>query len=292
MDFFAKSTTWLAETAGVRGVDWAALAAKNQDSVLNTQYMDQYLLPAFKRCAAVIDTLHLPRDGAAQTIANYFEVKAKVSGVADDMLRAGMGVITLIAPPVGGIIMGFSSYSTMIWHLWCVALSSANMHITAQIHKSGIPDADIAFHASLTTMMFNLITRLDDYKLLTPFKKNGSSTNGLGAAPAVIILAAVAIIAFAWAIVAIYETAKRNAVIEKACQQAADSGDPAAIANCQKLFSTTEGQISATVPKAISDVVEKVSIAAMLGAGVYALIYFGPGIATKVKQSIAAWKAG
>src|SRR4029434_217379 len=130
-----------------------------------------------------------------------------------------------------------------------MALTSANMHVTAQIHKSGIPDADIAYHASLTTMMFNVLSRMDDFGLFKPMKK--SATSGLGAVPlaAVIALGTMAIIAIAWAIVAIFEISQRNEVVKAACVKATESGDPVAIENCQKLFTTPEGTIAGQLPR-------------------------------------------
>lgn len=291
MDFFQKSTQWLADEAGAASIDWTALAAKGQDSVFSTAYMDQYMLPAFNRCAAVIDTLELQHGTSTEVLANFFKIRDSLSDTADAMLQVQGTIVQLVANPAGTTVQLISqSYQTIIWHMWAMALTSANMHITAQIHKSGIPDADIAYHAQLTTMMFNVITRLDDFGMLKPFKK--STVSGLGAVPllAIIVLGAVAIIALAWAVVAIFEISQRNEVVKAACVKATDSGDPEAIINCQKLFSSPEGDIASTLPKSINDVVQKVATFAMIGAGLYLAVQFGPGIATKLKQSISAWK--
>lgn len=289
MDFFAKSSEWLADKAGAASIDWAALAAKGQDSVRNPAYMDQYLLPAFQRCSRVIDTLDIQRGTSTEVLMNYFDIKDKLSDTADDILQV-VGTTVQALTPVLAPTLVWSAYNNMVWYMWAMALTSANMHVTAQIHKSGIPDADIAYHASLTTMMFNVLSRMDDFGLLKPMKKG--STSGLGAVPVVAIaLGVVAIVALAWAIVAIFEISQRNEVVKAACVKATESGDPAAIQSCQALFSNPEGSIAGDVPRSIGKLVEKVSIAAMIGAGIYALVYFGPGIATKVKQTMASWKA-
>lgn len=290
MDFFAKSTQWLGEKAGAASIDWAALAANRQDSVYSTAYMDQYLLPAFTRCSAVIDTLDLDRSNNSATIANYFNIDGELSDLADGMLKV-TGVSIEIANPLMWPKLQVQSYQQIIWYMWAMALTGANMHLTAQIHKSGIPDADIAYHASLVTMMFNVISRLDAFGLLKPIKKN--SANGLGAVPllAIIVLGAIAIIALAWAIVAIFEISQRNEVVKAACVKATDSGDPEAIVNCQKLFSSPEGDIAGQIPKSLSKLASELGMIAMIGAGIYLAIQFGPGIATKMKQSVSAWKA-
>lgn len=289
MEFFAKATEWLANTAGAASVDWAALAAKGQDSVRNPAYMDQYMLPAFQRCSRVIDSLHIQRGTTTEVLLNYFEVRDKLSETADDMLQV-VGTVVQAANPLTSPTLIWAAYNNLVWYMWAMALTSANMHVTAQIHKSGIPDADIAYHASLTTMMFNVLTRMDDFGLFKPMKK--SATNGLGAVPlaAVIALGTMAIIAIAWAIVAIFEISQRNEVVKAACVKATESGDPVAIENCQKLFTTPEGTIAGQLPRSINDVVQKVAIFAMVGAGIYIMVQFGPGIATKVKQTMASWK--
>ncbi len=290
MDFFAKSTQWLGEKAGAASIDWNALAAKRQDSVYSTAYMDQYLLPAFNRCAAVIDTLDLDRSSNSEVIATYFGIDSDLSDMADSMLKVTGASIQLIDPFMWPKLQ-VEAFDHMIWYMWAMALTGANMHLTAQIHKSGIPDADIAYHASLVTMMFNVISRLDAFGLLKPLKKKSAS--GLGAVPllAIIVLGAIAIIALAWAIVAIFEISQRNEVVKAACVKATDSGDPEAIVNCQKLFSSPEGDIAGQIPKSLGKLAQEMGVIAMIGAGIYLAIQFGPGIATKLKQSVSAWKA-
>ncbi len=290
MDFFAKSTQWLGEKAGAASIDWAALAARRQDSVYSTAYMDQYLLPAFNRCAAVIDTLDLDRSSNSEVIATYFGIDSDLSDMADSMLKVTGASIQAIDPFMWPKLQ-VEAFDHMIWYMWAMALTGANMHLTAQIHKSGIPDADIAYHASLVTMMFNVISRLDAFGLLKPLKKKSAS--GLGAVPllAIIVLGAIAIIALAWAIVAIFEISQRNEVVKAACVKATDSGDPEAIVNCQKLFSSPEGDIAGQIPKSLGKLAQEMGVIAMIGAGIYLAIQFGPGIATKLKQSVSAWKA-
>ena len=290
MDLFEKLTVWLADKAGVASIDWAALAAKNQDSVSNPAYMDQYILPAFERCSRVMSTLDIQRATPAEAISTYFDVKSKLGDTAGNLLEKGVTVVTIISPMFQPALM-WSAYNNIVYYMWAMALSSANMHLTAQIHKSGISDEDIAYHASLTTMMFNVISRMNDFGALKPLKK--STTSGLGAVPilAIVALGVVAIMSLAWAIVAIYEIAQRNEIVKAACVKASESGDPLAIENCQKLFSTTEGTLAGQIPKSINDLVEKIATVAMVGASVYMLVLFGPRIATKVKQTLASWKA-
>lgn len=290
MGFFEEATEWLADKAGAASIDWNALAAKGQDSVRNPAYLDQYMLPAFERCSRMMDTLDIQRATPDEVISTYFDLKGKLGDTAGSLLEKGVTVVTIIDPMFQPALL-WSAYNNMVYYMWAMALTSANMHVTAQIHKSGIPDAEIAYHASLTTMMFNVLSRMNDFGLFKPLKKG--ATNGLGAAPVVLLIAlgVVAIMSIAWAIVAIFEISQRNEVVKAACVKATESGDPAAIENCQKLFSTPEGSIAGQIPSSINEVVQKVAIAAMIGASVYMLVLFGPSIATKVKQTMASWNA-
>lgn len=290
MEFFPKATEWLISKAGVITIDWNALAAKGQDSVRNTAYMDQYMLPAFNRAAKVIDSIDIQHGTTTEVLLNYYNLREKLSDQADELLQVAGTTVQLVNPLFSPTV-AWSSYNNIVWYMWASALTGAEMHINAMIHKSGIPDADIAYHASLVTMLFNAIARMDDFGLLKPLKK--SSTSGLGAVPlvAAIILGAVAIVMLAWAIVSIFEISQRNEVVKAVCAEAAKSGNPADIANCQKMFSTSEGEVAGLVPKAAMGIVEKIATMAMIGAGIYLMVQFGPGIATKLKQSVSAWKA-
>ena len=290
MNFFEKASDWLVTKAGVVTIDWKALAERGQDSVMNPAYMDQYMLPAFAKCRVVVESLDLERTTTAEAIIQYYEVKERLGGTADDLLKQVGNTVELLSP-LAQVNLMLNSYRVIIWYMWAMALTSANMHVTAMMHNSGISDEDIAYHATLTTMMFNVITQLNSFGFLAPIKKR--STSGLGAAPLIAIaLGAVAIIALAWAIVAIFEISQRNEVVKAACVEATKSGDPVAIANCQKIFSNPEGDVASIVPKTLGKLVENVAMVAMVGAGIYLAIQFGPGIATKVKQSVVAWKAG
>ena len=93
----------------------------------------------------------------------------------------------------------------------------------------------------------------------------------------------------AWAAVAIYETSRINARIDAACNKALQTGSATDQAMCAQMQSQSN-QLSKQIPDAVNGLIEKVSIAAMVGAGLWLLVQFGPGIATKVKQSVSAWK--
>lgn len=294
---FAQTTTWLAQH-GVGTVDWNALAAKRQDSVYSTQYMDQYLLPAFHRAAAVIDTLDLPRAPPDEVLRAYAVLSSDVASVGDkaiEIAKINMAITRAMLFPTEtaafAVKIELHVYGLFIYHLWSSALTAGNAHITGRIHKSGIPDADIAYHAALTTMCFNLIAALDHWQLLAPLKKR--STSGLGAVQlgaGAIIIGVVLAIAVVWALVAIYQMSLRQKVVEKVCDKAIASGDPVEMKRCDDLINNPEANIAGKVPEVFGSVLENVAITAMVGAGIYMLVLFGPGIATKVKQTISAWK--
>ena len=294
---FAQATDWL-QKHGVGAVDWAALATRRQDSVFNTAYMDQYLLPAFHRAAAVIDTLDLPRRPPDEVLQAYSVLTSDVASLGDKAIEIGKinfaiskAMLFPTETAMFAVKVELHVYGLFIYHLWSSALTGGNAHITGRIHKSGIPDADIAYHASLTTMCFNLIAALDSWQLLAPFKKR--STSGLGAiqlGAGAIIIGVVLAIAVVWALVAIYQMSLRQKVVEKVCDKAIASGDPAEMKRCDDLINNPEANLAAQVPQVFGNVLEKVAITAMVGAGIYMLVLFGPGIATKVKQTVSAWR--
>ena len=295
---FAQATDWLSKH-GVGAVDWHTLAAKRQDSVFNTAYMDQYLLPAFHRAAAVIDTLDLPRRPAPEVLDAYAVLSSDVASMGDKALeiaKINIGITKAMLFPGETAVFAVKAevhvYGLFLYHLWSSALTGGNAHVTGRIHKSGLPDDEIAYHASLTTMCFNLIAALDGWGLLSPFKRR--STSGLGAVQlgvGAIIIGVVLAIAIVWALVAIYQMSLRQKVVEKVCDKAIASGDPVEMKRCDDLINNPEANIAGKVPEVFGNVLEKVAITAMVGAGVYMLVLFGPGIASKVKQTMAAWRA-
>lgn len=293
---FAQATDWLSRH-GVGAVDWIGLASRRQDSVYSTQYMDQYLLPAFHRAAAVIDTLDLPRRPAPEVLDAYAVLVSDVASVGDKALeiaRLNFAITRAMLFPGETALFAVKAevhvYGLFLYHLWSSALTGGNAHITGRIHKSGLPDDEIAYHASLTTMCFNLLPALDKWGLLAPFKKG--STSGLGAVPAgVIVIGVVLAVAVVWALVAIYQMSLRQKVVEKVCDKAIASGDPVEMKRCDDLINNPEANIAGKVPEVFGNVLEKVAITAMVGAGIYMLVLFGPGIASKVKQTMAAWRA-
>ncbi len=293
---FATATEWLSQH-GVGAVDWNALAAKRQDSVRNTQYMDQYLLPAFQRAAATIDSIQLQREPPDEVLSVYAALTNEVKSVGDkafEILKANFQFTKAMLFPQAGAAFGVEAdlflYSTFLYHLWSSALTGANAHITGRIHLSGLSDQEIAYHASLTTMCLNVFPWLDRLSLLAPLKKG--STNGLGAVPlaAIIVLGAVLIGVIAWGIIAIYQLSLRQKIVEQVCSKAIESGDPAQSKRCDDLLNNPEANLAAQIPKIGGEILEKVAIAAMVGAGVYMLVLFGPGIAVKLKQTVAAYK--
>lgn len=294
---FGKATAWLSQH-GVGAVDWTALAAKRQDSVRNPAYMDQYLLPAFNRAAAVIDTLQLNREPPPEVMKVYAALTNDVRDLGDkafEILDANFQFTKLMLFPSESAGFGLKAdvfvYNTFLYHLWSCALTGANAHVTGRIHLSGLSDEEIAYHASLVTMCLNLFPWIDKLGLLAPLKKGG--TNGLGAVPlaAIIVLGAVLLGVIAWGVVAIWQLTLRQKIVDQVCQQAIESGDPVQAKRCDDLVNNPEANIAGTLPGAVGDVVEKVAIAAMIGAGLYMMVLFGPGIATKLKQTVGAWKA-
>lgn len=296
-DLFVEATDWLSKH-GVGTVDWNALASRRQDSVRSTAYMDQYLLPAFQRAAATIDTLALLRQPPDEVLNAYAILSSEVSSVeskAFEILKANFTFTKTMLFPFEGAALALKAqlgiYNMFIYHLWSAALVGANAHITGRIHLAGLPDAEIAYHASLTTMCLNLIAWLDSLKLLAPLKKG--ATSGLGAVPvaALVVLGAVAIGAIVWGLIAIYQMSLRQKIVEQVCEKAIESGDAADMKRCDDLVNNPEANLAAQIPKIGGEVLEKVAITAMVGAGLYMLVLFGPGIATKVKQTISAYRA-
>lgn len=289
MDFFQKSTIWLAGTLGVRGIDWVKLAAAGKPGVHNVDYIEQYMVPAFAAAAQTMSTLDLKPGTTTEVLLDYYDLRKKLSDDADSVLQV-VGTTIQVANPLLTVTTIWSALNNLLFYAWSVSAMGFQSHATGAIQRSGVSDADIARHADIVTMMCNLLARLDKAGFLAAFKKN-NSTSGLGVAPAVIALGVVVIVAVAWMVVAIYEASRINARIDAACARALQTGDPKDQATCQQMQASSNA-LSSQIPDAVSGVIEKVSIAAMVGAGIYVLVQFGPGIATKLKQTLASWKAG
>lgn len=295
---FAQATDWLAKH-GVPSIDWVALAAQRKDSVRNTAYMYDYILPAFERARKVIDTLDLPRQPPDEVLHAYSVLTSSVASAGDkalEIVKINTQISKVMLFPSDNALFAVrvevGIYGMWIYHLWSAALTGANAHLSAQIHKSGIDDADIAYHASLVTMCLNLIAQLDRWELLAPLKKR--STSGLGAIQlgvGAIIIGAVLAVAIVWGLVAIYQLSLRQKIVEQVCLRALESGDPNEMKRCDDLVNNPEANLASQVPKAATALLEKVAIAAMVGAGIYVLVLFGPGIASQLKKTLASWKA-
>lgn len=295
---FAQATDWLAKR-GVTSIDWESLAAQRKNSVRNTAYMYEYILPAFERASAVIDTLDLPRRPPDEVLEAYSVLTSDVASVGDkalEVVKLNVQITKAMLFPSDNALFAVRAqlgiYGLWVYHLWSAALTGAHAHLSAQIHKSGIDDADIAYHASLVTMCLNLITQLDRWQLLLPLKKK--STSGLGAiqlGAGAIIIGAVLAVAIVWGLVAIFQLSLRQKIVAQVCEKAIASGDPAETKRCDDLLNNPEANLASQVPEAAGKVLEKVAIAAMLGAGIYVLVLFGPGIASQLKKTVASWKS-
>jgi hypothetical protein len=237
-------------------------------------------------------SLDLKPGTTTEVLLDYYHIRDKISDTADSILQV-VGTTVQVANPLFAPSVTWSALNNLIWYAWSVSFVGFQAHLTGRVLRSGIPDADIAFHASLITMTFNLFSRLDGAGLLKPFKKDG--TQGLGIAPlvlgALVVLGITLLIAAAWMVISIYESSRINARIDAACKRAIETGSPQDQAMCQQMQASNNA-LANKVPDAVNGVIEKLSIAAMVGAGVYILVIFGPGIATKLKQTMAAWKAG
>lgn len=289
MDRFTKYGAWLSQNMGVRSIDWAQLAAEGTPGVRSNAYIKQYLSPAFVQATVVWASLDVVPGTTAQVLADYAEIKERFGETADSVLKT-VGTVVQLTNPALMATVSFSAVRNLLWYLREVTIVGINSQLAGMIHRSRLDDEQIAYHASLCTMSCNLFVQMDKAGMLKPWKKG--STSGLGALPAgaLVAIAIGFVIACAWAAICLYETYRINNQVDAACNRALQSKDPADQAFCQQLREETK-----RIPNpgdAVSGLLEKVSIAAMVGAGLWMLVQFGPGIATKLKQSVSAWKAG
>ncbi len=290
MDRFEKYSTWLAQQLSVRSIDWKKLADEGTPGVRNNAYIKQYLTPAFAQATVTWASLDLVPGTSAAVLADYAEIRDKFGDTANDVLTV-VGTAVQLTNPLLMTTVPVSVIRNLLWYMRSVTFVGVNSQLAGMIHRSGVSDERIAYHASLCTMSCNLFTQLDKIGALAPFKK-GAATSGIGALPVGVVIAigVAFVIALAWMAIALYETYRINNQVDAACNKALQSGDPADQAFCQQMRAET-----AKTPNpgdAVNSLLEKVSIAAMVGAGLWMLVQFGPGIATKLKQSVAAWKAG
>lgn len=287
MDRFTKLSTWISQNLGAKSIDWAKLAADGTPGVHSSAYIQQYLSPAFVQATVTWASLDVVPGSTAMVLADYAEIRDKFGDTADSALKT-VGTVVQLVNPVLMTTVPVSAVRNVLWYLRSVTFLGVNSQLSGMIHRSGIPDADIAYHASLCTMSCNLFSQMDKLGMLKPWKKG--ATSGLGAAPmAAIAIGIAAVIALAWMAICLYETYRINQRVDAACNKALQSGSATDQAFCAQMSSEMEK--TPDPGAAVSGLLEKVSIAAMVGAGLWMLVQFGPGIATKLKQSVSAWKS-
>lgn len=289
MDMFQKCTTWLANNLSVKSIDWVALANKGTPGVHNRNYVNEYMVPAFGGAASTMASLDLKPGTTAQVMSDYYDIRARFGKDADTLLQT-IGSVVQVTNPLFSPTIAWSVMNNMLYYLWSVTAMGVQAHFSGTILLSGESDADIAWHAALCTMSCNLLSQLDKVGALKFFKKGAPPLSGLGAVPVLgIAIGIAAVVALAWMGVAIYETSRINARIDAACNKALQTGDAKDQALCAQMQAQSNS-LASQVPDAVNGLIEKVSIAAMVGAGVWLLVQFGPGIATKIKQSVSAYK--
>jgi len=311
----------LEEVAGlahglVRGVNWSELAERGKNSVYSVEYIYDYLIPASDRATATMRKLDLAvadKEKAFEAFREVYHGIVNLSGEALlDAARAGVDMLTEPAAPH----IAKDAYRYMIDAAYTTAMYGISLHLPpldwkargispiGSIHFSGLSEADIAQHANMVFSLFDGIALLDRVGALAPIKKPEFSTSGLGGAPAValviggvvVVLLAVGVTAvICWFLLAMMDTSTKNRLVRQMCEQAQNSGDTKATAQCIDVLSDPDKQIATAPFRAAATMgqfgFETVAKYAMIGAGVYALVVFAPVLVRQFKATREATKA-
>lgn len=176
--------------------------------IMDPAYILSGIGPAFQEASRVYQTLDLPEPDPTK-VASAWEVFAEeTTRIKGELASAKMGLLSsvpiigpLVAVPMalaykiqssvyGGLVTAlyYTSVVGAFGHLALKDASTQQFSIHKMVIDGDLPEQTAVAHAGWCYTGFKLITMLDQFKLLAPLKKGG--TSGLGAFPLVPVLIA------------------------------------------------------------------------------------------------------
>lgn len=280
---------------GLTGVDWAALTAQGRGSVWDTDYVQQYMVPASQQLALVVGTLDLGDRTAIEAMQQSYDINVGIlSGLADGVLRIAGGT-QIIKDMAVQVDLDREAMRYTISHAYASAMYGLRLHVDETIHHSSFSDAEIAAHANTVVGTMNAIVLMDRvgaFKALG-LKNKAFSGPPLGAVPvAAIIAATVVAVAFlalvAWVIVSMHDLNAKNAIVASTCQQAQAAGDAATTQQCINTLTDPNRAAGTALSKQVKDFFTGLIPYALGGVAIYALYLAAPSL---IKLAFSGKKA-
>lgn len=272
---------------GLKGIDWATLAASGRGSVWDRDYIDNYMAPALSAMIANVGgmTFDVGTDLAGNQQA-YSLNESLLQSIASSVLPlVGLPNADLMQLQVG---LSREAIRYLVSHAYQAADYAFLLHSDETIHHSGMSDAEIAAHANVAVGTMNALVMLRTlglYKALGIDESQAPGTpaapaSGLGIAPALLVAAVVVTIAIvaciAWVLVSVIDLSKKNATVAQICTKAQASGDAATTQQCIATLTDPNKNAGTAIPNAIKDTLTALVPYAIGGVAIYALYLAAP----------------
>lgn len=290
------------------GINWEALAAKNgkpvDEQIWTTDYIYDYMLPAFDRMTAVVHELNshkasalIPTASFADSTHAFDAMWGDVKKEAPTVLERAMDGLTALLSSPFKVTMDL--YKSFLYWAWHTAATGTLLHVGRRegssgfnpdylIHRQGYTDEEIVRHAVYTTTLCESFALLDGLGAFAPLRAMRTGTSGLGAVPALVIpvgaivfvgLLQVAMVALvAWMLVSMIDVSQKNKLRADACKQVL--ADPNADA---QLKASCVTPVEFKEPLGL----EKILLYAGLALGGYMLITVLPDLLRSARETRA-----
>lgn len=271
----------------LKGIDWDALAAKGNNqhgishaSVYSGTYYYDYMRPAGLKAGKVRDTLAIDGITADEAYARFQDLHSAVKRVKNIAFEAAVKNVPFLGDE-SAMQMGVETLRAAVAICWFTALYSSELHRTGAFQLSGrMSEEEIVKHASLTTVMFECISLLDEWGILKPIKKNSA----LSAVPValVVVVAVIAIAIVAFMVISIMDVSQKNSIMQKECEQARASGDVDVYEACLEALRTPNETLATQIYR--DTIKEFAPYIAAVGAGVL-IIGLSPFIVSRLSKA-------
>jgi len=272
---------------GLKGIDWATLAAKGRATIWDRDYITDYMLPAQLVMIAEVGGMTFDVGGDPVASQKSYSLNSDIlSGLSGSIVPLmNLPNFNLMTIEVG---LSREAVRYVVSHAYQAANYGFLLHADETIQHSGMTDSEIASHADTCVGMMNALVamrRLGFFRVLGIDESQDPNaaappTNGLGIAPALLVAAVVVTIAvlclMAWAIVSLVDLTKKNAIVAKVCTQAQASGDTATAQQCVNTLTDPNRNAGTQIPDAFKNFLKGLAPYAVGGAAIYALFLAMP----------------
>lgn len=290
------------------GINWEALSAKNgkpaNEQIWTTDYIYDYMLPAFDRMTAIVGDLNSHKASAILPTASFEDATHAFDAMWSDVKKDAPTVLERVVDGLAALLtepfkVPMDLYKSFLYWAWHTASTGVLRHIGRRegssgfsadylIHRQGYTDEEIVGHAVYTTTLCESFALLEGLGAFAPLRSMRTGTSGLGAAPALVIpvgaivfvgLLQVAMVALvAWMLVSMIDVSQKNKLRSDVCKQVL--ADPGADA---QLKASCVSPVEFKEPLGL----EKILLYAGLALGGYMLITILPDLLRSARETRA-----